>query len=202
MMVKIDRIAAWVLFAVVICYVITGYGMTKGFIDQKLSDSLHLGYLGAIGLIAFVIHTSWAAHLAMKRWNIWNKTTKCLLIAAYSSMILFFGYLHFFYQEGVIKNTAENESSIVESVGTLASSGTENGKVFNAETLKEYDGLNGRPAYVAVSGVVYDVSTLFVNGEHYGCKARRDVTDEFYSERRHRGGSVLDGYLIVGSYAE
>lgn len=55
--VKLDRVAAWVLLLVLLAYAVTGYGMTKGFIGQELARSLHLGWLGAIGLIAFVIHT-------------------------------------------------------------------------------------------------------------------------------------------------
>lgn len=188
---KIDRIASWILFVVIICYAITGFGMTKGFIDSDFSRTWHLGYLGIIGLVAFIIHTSWAAHLALKRKNLWNIFTKSFLVFFYFSLISFFCYLQFFYQESEKKdpplNNATTEVSIVSAV-------------FTAENLKQYNGLNGQPAYIAVDGIVYDVSSLFRNGQHEGCSAGQDVTSEFNNERRHNNGDVLEGYTIVGTY--
>jgi len=188
---KIDRIASWILFVVIICYAITGFGMTKGLINSDFSRTWHLGYLGIIGLIAFIVHTSWAAHLALKRKNLWNIFTKSFLFIFYSFLILFFCYLQFFYQESEKKDLPLNSTTREVSVVS---------DVFTAETLKQYNGLNGQPAYIAVDGIVYDVSALFRNGQHEGCSAGQDVTDEFNSERRHNGRNVLEGYTIVGTY--
>ena len=44
-------------------------------------------------------------------------------------------------------------------------------KVFTVEELARYDGKNGQPAYIAVDGVVYDMtgSSLWPQGEHQPC---------------------------------
>jgi putative oxidoreductase len=50
---------------------------------------------------------------------------------------------------------------------------------FTLEELKNYNGLNNKPAYIAYKGKVYDVSGLFKNGEHAGVKAGIDLTSGF-----------------------
>ena len=77
---KLDRVAAWALLVVMIMYGITGYAMIKGFADYETARALHFAWLGAIGLIAFVIHTAYALHLALIRWRVWNFITKFLLV--------------------------------------------------------------------------------------------------------------------------
>ena len=51
-------------------------------------------------------------------------------------------------------------------------------KTFTLAQLAQYDGQNGQPAYVAVDGVVYDVtnSPAWPNGRHHGNQAGQDVT--------------------------
>lgn len=54
-------------------------------------------------------------------------------------------------------------------------------KKFTLEELKQYDGRDGRPAYFAYKGKVYDVtdSFLWINGDHQGQhEAGRDMTNE------------------------
>ena len=54
-------------------------------------------------------------------------------------------------------------------------------KEFTVEELAEYDGRDGRPAYVAYDGVVYDVSesAMWVEGDHEGLHvAGKDLTQE------------------------
>jgi len=192
---KIDKVASWILFFVIIVYAITGFGMTKGFIDSDFSRTWHLWYLGGIGLVAFVVHTFRAFYLEFRSRNLWNIFTKVFLILFYLFLILFFCYMQFFYQTNTIVKV-EQDTKIDQASNSINNGGK---KVFTAETLKLYDGLSGRSAYIAVNGIVYDVSSLFVNGEHYGCRAGMDVTSEFSNERKHRG-NVLSGYEIVGVY--
>lgn len=75
---------------------------------------------------------------------------------------------------------------------------TEN--VITEEELAEADGQDGRPAYVAVAGVVYDVTDneAWENGEHSGLPAGQDHT-EAIGESPH-GDSVLEDLPVVGSY--
>ncbi len=52
---------------------------------------------------------------------------------------------------------------------------------FTAQELMEFDGREGRPAYVAYEGVVYDVteSAMWGDGDHEGMhQAGRDLTSE------------------------
>jgi predicted heme/steroid binding protein len=52
---------------------------------------------------------------------------------------------------------------------------------FTVEELSYYNGRNGIPAYVAVNGIVYDVSSLlrWSGGQHFGMQAGRDLTGAF-----------------------
>lgn len=64
--------------------------------------------------------------------------------------------------------------------------------------LAEYDGKDGRPAYVTVDGVIYDVSNsrLWANGEHNGFQAGRDLTQEIQGSPH--GPSTLSRMPKVG----
>lgn len=52
---------------------------------------------------------------------------------------------------------------------------------FTMEELSYYDGSSGRPAYVAVNGIVYDVSNdpTWGGGSHFGLIAGKDLTPQF-----------------------
>jgi predicted heme/steroid binding protein len=70
---------------------------------------------------------------------------------------------------------------------------------FTTEQLAQYDGKNGAPAYVAVNGVVYNVSNnrLWAGGSHFwGLSAGRDLSVEFAS--CHPGAMVLSVLPVVG----
>nr|WP_124058811.1 cytochrome b5 domain-containing protein [Vaginisenegalia massiliensis] len=63
--------------------------------------------------------------------------------------------------------------------------------------LAEKDGREGRPAYVAIDGVVYDVSLVFKLGMHHGVKAGQDVTDKFV--KSNHGREILQKMKVVAS---
>ncbi len=70
---------------------------------------------------------------------------------------------------------------------------------FTPEELSEYDGRDGRPAYVAVDGIVYDVShvILWAGGRHFGLMAGQDHTSDYMV--CHNGMQErLDSLPIVG----
>jgi predicted heme/steroid binding protein len=72
-------------------------------------------------------------------------------------------------------------------------------KAFTVDELKKYNGQNGNPAYVAVSGIVYDVTNArgWKNGRHEnGIVAGMDLTSAL-SQSPH-GDSVLKELPIVG----
>ncbi|OOM31848.1 cytochrome b5-like heme/steroid binding domain protein [Clostridium beijerinckii] len=56
-------------------------------------------------------------------------------------------------------------------------------KELTLDDLSQYDGRGGKPAYVAIEGVVYDVSneSNWSGGTHHGLNAGQDLTDQFNS---------------------
>jgi len=76
-------------------------------------------------------------------------------------------------------------------------------RVFTLDELSQYDGKDGNPAYVAVDGVVYDLtnSAAWRNGKHNGFNAGQDLTDEIKNISPH-GVRNLEGIPIVGKLAD
>ncbi|ADL50051.1 cytochrome b5 domain-containing protein [Clostridium cellulovorans] len=56
-------------------------------------------------------------------------------------------------------------------------------KNFTLEELAQYDGSNGKSAYVAIKGIVYDVTKepTWEGAEHFNIKAGKDLTKQFDS---------------------
>lgn len=79
-------------------------------------------------------------------------------------------------------------------------------KIFTLKTLAQYNGKNGRPAYVAVKGVVYDVTKVpaWANGMHY-CRqaiAGKDLTFIWnMAPRSHQNPRFLKRFPVVGRMA-
>ena len=73
---------------------------------------------------------------------------------------------------------------------------------FSLNELAKYDGKNGNPAYVAVSGVVYDVTNnaAWAAATHFGLQAGNDLTFEFMS--CHMDQAILDTLLVIGRLEE
>lgn len=73
-------------------------------------------------------------------------------------------------------------------------------KIFSLDELKNYDGKNDRKAFVAVDGLVYDLtnSPLWEQGEHMSkVSAGRDLSLELKKISPHKK-DVLDKFEIVG----
>ena len=72
-------------------------------------------------------------------------------------------------------------------------------EVFTIEELKQYNGEDGQPAYIAVEGVVYDVTNVsqWRNAFHHGFQAGIDAT-EALDDAPH-GASMLESATVVGS---
>ena len=72
-------------------------------------------------------------------------------------------------------------------------------KTFTLDELEEYDGKDGAKAYIAVDGVVYDVTDVepWAGGEHNDYEAGKDLTEEIKTESPH-GVSKLKGIPVVG----
>ena len=75
-------------------------------------------------------------------------------------------------------------------------------KIFTEEELGKYDGQNGNPAYVAIDGVVYDVTNVsaWKDGVHNGNKAGQNFSEII--KRSPHGKKVLDKLEKVGKLAD
>lgn len=71
------------------------------------------------------------------------------------------------------------------------------------EELKEFNGKEGKRAYVAVDGIIYDMtdSSLWKDGEHNNFSAGNDLTEEIKNISPH-GVSTLERVPIVGKIVE
>ena len=94
---------------------------------------------------------------------------------------------------------AAESASAADSATAAASGALE----LTLEELKQYDGKNGNPAYVAVDGIIYDVTNVpaWKNGEHNGYSAGNDLTDIIKNKSPH-GVKNLEGLPIVGKIVE
>ena len=75
-------------------------------------------------------------------------------------------------------------------------------KIFTLDELKNYDGKEGRKAYIAVDGVVYDVTNVaaWKDGAHHGNKAGNDVTAGL--GHSPHGERVLKKLEVVGKLVD
>lgn len=84
-------------------------------------------------------------------------------------------------------------------IRTLTERNLTRARTFTLEELKSYNGRDGMPAYVAVNGVVYDVtnSPVWMEGTHFELMAGRDLSDEFKS--CHSSNAVLSTLPAAGT---
>lgn len=96
--------------------------------------------------------------------------------------------------------TSAPAASSTATVDTAAADAAANGTLeLTLDQLKQYDGKNGNPAYVAVDGVIYDVTDVpqWKNGDHNGYSAGNDLTDIIKNKSPH-GVKQLNGVPVVG----
>lgn len=93
-------------------------------------------------------------------------------------------------------NASEATTEIVETTDSTE-------LVLTLEELAQYNGKNGNPAYVAVDGIIYDVTNVkeWRNGQHNGYEAGQDLTEIIKTKSPH-GLSVLQKLKAVGKLAE
>ena len=108
---------------------------------------------------------------------------------------------------GCASGAANNSAATAAPAASAASSATSEPAAatdsamleLTLEQLKQYDGKNGNPAYVAVDGIIYDVTNVakWKNGEHNGYSAGNDLTDIIKNKSPH-GVKNLEGLPVVG----
>ena len=193
--VKIDRVAAWILLVSMFGFFVSGFVMAKGISGEE-AVALHNTILPFVGGVSFLVHTFFAIRLAFMRWKIKNRFSMVLQTGFYIALFLALFYGMFFLSApSYSQNTpTQKETAGQGTQSTNQSSSSQ--KVFTASELAAYDGKNGNPSYVAVDGVVYDLTTVFKNGIHFGHVAGRDLTDAFYVKHVR---SQITKYPVVGT---
>jgi len=95
-------------------------------------------------------------------------------------------------------NLYQSDRSSTQPQTTLVSNATE--VTFTAEELAKYNGTNGNPAYVAVDGIVYNMTSIgsWTNGQHQGLSAGQDLSAAFASSPHSK--AILDKSPIVGKF--
>jgi predicted heme/steroid binding protein len=75
-------------------------------------------------------------------------------------------------------------------------------KKFSLNELGQFDGKNGKPAYICYSGKVYDVtgSIEWTEGDHLGHTAGQDLTESM--EIAPHGSEILERMKVVGVLSE
>lgn len=90
-----------------------------------------------------------------------------------------------------------------KTVETTTDTSMEEGELeLTLEELKQYDGQNGNPAYVAVDGIIYDVTTFakWAGGKHNGHFAGNDLSNVI--DTAPHGRSKLKILPVVGKIVE
>lgn len=173
--------AAWVLYFGMFIYFVSGFGMTQGIIDRELAAKIHLGPINIVMFLAFMTHSTYAIHLALKRNRLWNKFSQILLLLIIVVSTFFFVKIVYGKK---IKGVASTGGQIVEKQ-----------KIFTVDELAKFNGMNGSPPYVAVDGVVYDMTGVFEAGKHYSHFAGQELTNAFY--KKHVKEQITK-YPVVG----
>lgn len=107
--------------------------------------------------------------------------------------------------DGIYEGDSETEEMTGEDTEEKSMAGeiSEGSLELTLEELSEFNGKDGKRAYVAVDGTIYDVTDVeaWQNGMHNGVEAGNDLTDEIMNQSPH-GTSTLSKAEIVGKLVE
>lgn len=103
-----------------------------------------------------------------------------------------------YYKKLININIDKITELIDKSHRSLSKKCCENLREFTLEELSKYDGSKGKPAYVCIDGIIYDMSFMegWGGGTHFGLYAGKDLTEEYYS--CHRSQEILNKLPKIG----
>lgn len=70
-----------------------------------------------------------------------------------------------------------------------------------ADLKQNYDGKNNQPAYIAIDGIVYDITyeAAWAGGSHFGIQAGEDVSDALNSCHSQNKEEIINQLVPVGT---
>lgn len=118
----------------------------------------------------------------------WNKNKRSIFIAV---VLVIIGLTLTLWNSGILAATGSGTGKTVT---------VQTAQTFTKDQLAKYNGQNGNPAYIAVNGVVYDVTNVpaWKNGKHKGYTAGVDLTEAI--KNAPHGTAVLNGLPVIGKY--
>jgi hypothetical protein len=191
---KIDRVAAWTLLATMFLYFISGYGMTKGLINNTLAINLHNHWLPLILITSFSAHTCYAIHLALKRWRIWNQFTKILLFTVYVIFVGFFVYLNSFSAGFKTKNSSTMNSNQTPTPQTTQNSTVTNPTFFTLEQVGAHN--KSSDCWIVLSRNVYNITDYMHSGPQSHIFCGKDNTTALSSAHGSRYSDYFSQYKV------
>lgn len=87
-LIKLNRFSGWALLVLMIGYIISGYGMTKGIIDPVLAKYLHEKLLAIPLFIFFVVHVAVSVSFSLVRWRVFKTLKQAYIYAFILGLIL------------------------------------------------------------------------------------------------------------------
>jgi len=119
-----------------------------------------------------------------------------------SSLLLCIVAVLFLFNGCSAKTSATGEGSPAATTtatpAVTSSASDSGGQSFTIDELKKFDGQNGNKAYVAIDGVVYDLTNnpKWPNGQHNGLSAGNDLSEAIGASPH--GKAILGKLTVVG----
>ena len=93
----IDRHSRWILLAIMLLFIITGLGITKNIMDQRLAKQLHENILPIPFYVLLLLHVFYPLPANLVRWKAFKSETVaavyvCILATIFLGLCL---WLHF-----------------------------------------------------------------------------------------------------------
>lgn len=94
---RLNMISGWILAILLILYILSGYGMTKGIMNPDLAKKLHNQWLAIPLFLSFVVHLAISSRYALVRWKIFEniKSTNIYVFVLSIIFLILFLWLYF-----------------------------------------------------------------------------------------------------------